>query len=551
MFRANSFLLSLCSPVLHKMLCGEFSESNEKKLKFQEVKKTTFCKALDLWYGKDNNSEMGLCEVKELANIADRFQMTEIVSALDQTVKKNLNISVCGDVLSWCGGFGLRQSEEAARKLATEHFEEVAKTDGFMHLSEEELGLLIDDNDLVTRKEEVVWEAVARWKTAPEGQSRGRGLPGLVGKIRFPLMEEGYLRSRMVGLAPAEDAEWMVSVVAEALRAKAARQDRVGFEFQLLGPKALDWRVWRSPGTNWPRYMNGGEQRRNDHAEDVLAVAECKERMCSGSEDGSIVVWHIKGAMDWAQRLAPRGKKDPVWSLSVWEGVLISGHQSGMLKVWNVASCELWQVLQGHTNLIATLSVCEQHLVSGSADGSVKVWARGLKACERVLLGHTDWVRSLAGWQGKVISASDDHSIRVWDIGTGTHDATLTGHTDGVGALAVHGDRLFSASRDGTIREWALGASLAWAALRTVEAYSLSARLRLGCLVVSGTQLVSGAYASGVDGGSQGEVRVWGLEALDLQHTLPQPSSVWTLLAVKGGVWAGVGRSVTMWGGGS
>ena len=35
-------------------------------------------------------------------------------------------------------------------------------------------------------------------------------------------MEEGYLRSRVVAMAPAGEAEWMEGVVAEALRAKAA-----------------------------------------------------------------------------------------------------------------------------------------------------------------------------------------------------------------------------------------------------------------------------------------------------------------------------------------
>ena len=49
--------------------------------------------------------------------------------------------------------------------------------------------------------------------------------------------------------------------------------------------------------------------------------------------------------------------------------------------------------------------------------------------------------------------------------------------------------------------------------------------------------------------GSQGEVRVWGLEALDLQHTLKQPAGVdaRALLVVKGGVWAGVGGDVVVW----
>ena len=51
------------------------------------------------------------------------------------------------------------------------------------------------------------------------------------GKGPFLLMEERYLRDQVVGMAPAEDAEWMEGVVldSEALRAKAARGN--SFEF--------------------------------------------------------------------------------------------------------------------------------------------------------------------------------------------------------------------------------------------------------------------------------------------------------------------------------
>jgi hypothetical protein len=43
---------------------------------------------------------------------------------------------------------------------------------------------------------------------------------------------------------------------------------------------------------------------------------------------------------------------------------------------------------------------------------------------------------------------------------------------------------------------------------------------------------------------------VWGLATLDLQHTLKQPAGavISALLAVEGGVWAGVGRDVVVWG---
>ena len=146
-----------------------------------------------------------------------------------------------------------------------------------------------------------------------------------------------------------------------------------------------------------------------------------------------------------------------------------------------------------------------------------------------------------------MLSRSTDNSIRVLDAETGTLDTSLIGHESVVLGLAVRGDRLFSASADGTIRVWALGT---WAALQTVEASARGTKQYPVCLTVSGSQLVSGS--AGYDSLPQ-EVRVWGLETLELQHTLPQHAGedVRALLATKGEVWAGVDNDVVVWGRGA
>ncbi len=217
------------------------------------------------------------------------------------------------------------------------------------------------------------------------------------------------------------------------------------------------------------------------HADDVEAIVLCDGRECSASEDGSIRVWS-RASGELERTLEANGadvedadsdeeNSDTVFSLAAWEGRLVSGHESGTLRVWNVATGECDQVLEGHAGEVFALAVCWSRLASGCVDGSIKVWGAGAVGgwiCERLLLGHTGAVWSLAGWQNKVASGSGDGSIRVWNVGTGAHDATLAGHSDAVTALVVHGDRLLSASADGTVRAWAVGT---WAGLRTVEAW--------------------------------------------------------------------------------
>ena len=48
--RANSFLLSMASPVLHKMICGSFREGVTRHLSLTDIDAQVFEQILNLWY---------------------------------------------------------------------------------------------------------------------------------------------------------------------------------------------------------------------------------------------------------------------------------------------------------------------------------------------------------------------------------------------------------------------------------------------------------------------------------------------------------------------
>jgi WD40 repeat protein len=317
----------------------------------------------------------------------------------------------------------------------------------------------------------------------------------------------------------------------------------------------------------------------------VTAIVECDGRMCCGSRDGSIQVWsRASREYEWTLEADEDDSESPVNALAVWEGRLISGHGCGKLLVWNVATGECCQVLEGHCAAVRALAVCRSRLSSGAEDGSIRLWAVAAGAawaCERELLGQTGAVWSLAGWRDKVASGSSDGSIRVWDAGTGALDADGSqpiGHWTGVRALVVHWDRLLSASDDGMIRVWALGTSLIQqeACIRGTGAEVPPYRLAM-----SGSKFVSGSA-----GLAQAEALLWGLAELEIQkkirdpmrqpadvrntavdwddwegvaegneerplqpeQTMRQPADVNALVEVDGEVWEGVGNEVVVWG---
>ena len=546
-FRVNSFLLSMASTVMHKMICSGFREGMARKFSMEDVDGTAFEEVLNMWCGKEGRVEKELGDVIVMANVADRLEMLEIFTVLEAAILGELCAGMCAEVLMSSRRLGLGKVEEAAWAMAVERFDEVSRTAGFMRLDEETVGKLLEEDGLGVRKEEEVFEALAGWIQGDEG--RGLVLRGLFRKIRFGAMEREYLEEKASGMLPEEHREWMEGLVGEALRAKAAVRAKATVELGQLGAKALTRR--RGRGVDWGRYSGagGGGRRLKGHPGSVFALAECEGRMCSGSEDGSIRIWSL-ATLEEERVLDNEG--DSVKALAAWEDQVISGHRSGKVRVWDVASGQRRRELLGHTLRVESLCVVGSLLASGSADGSIRVWTTGPGPewpCARTLAGHGSWVQALAGWEGRLIGGCWDSTILVWHLETGELEATLNGHTRAVSALLARGERLFSASYDGTIRAWALGT---WAAAAAAAAYDVrDAGQYPRCLAASGPRLVTGSEAARQSSEhTPYEVRVWDPRTLACERRLRQPAGaeVFCLAAAGGEVWGGVGSEVVVWG---
>ena len=545
--RANSFLLSMASPVLHKMISGSFTVSTTRQLPLQEVDGKAFEEVMKLWCGKEGRAEQ-LDDVMEMASVAYRLEILDVFALLEASIIGELRPELCAEALISSRRLGLSQVEAAAWTIAVEQFDEVCRTAGFMVLDEETVGKLLEEDGLGVVKEEKAFEGLVRWMKGDGGGGlRGRAL---LRSIRFGVMEVGYLEEKARELLPKKHREWLEGLVGQALRAKAAVLAKATVDLGQLGVKALTRR--RGRGVEWGRYCEGGDgSRLQGHSDDVIALAECEERMCSGAEDGSIRLWRLDTLEEERVLLSVDDESegmDGVSALAVWEGQLISGHGSGRVRVWDVNTGERRRELVGHSGGVWSLCAVGSRLASGY-DGLIKVWAMRPDpewSCERTLTGHTRLVASLAEWEGKLISGSWDSTIRVWELETGELHATVTGHRGPVCALLVQRERLFSTSADGSIRTWAVGT---WVAVVSVEAYDVRAsQQHPRCLVASGSKLISGSGGTG--SGIQCELRVWDFDSLTCEHTvrLPAGADVRCLAAAGGRVWGGVGREVVAWG---
>ena len=168
------------------------------------------------------------------------------------------------------------------------------------------------------------------------------------------------------------------------------------------------------------------------------------DRLASGSDDRSIIVWNLT---DGTQITKLEGHTDKVRCLAALDGNrLASGSKDEYVIIWNLADGEPLVRLKGHTGYVYCLAALDgERLASGGGDASIIIWnlADGTQLVK--LEGHTDDVRCLAALDGNRLasgggnpsSSDSDNSVIIWSLAAGSFSATtffsLAGAAGGLG----------------------------------------------------------------------------------------------------------------------
>jgi WD40 repeat protein len=134
-----------------------------------------------------------------------------------------------------------------------------------------------------------------------------------------------------------------------------------------------------------------------------------------------------------------------------------SGHFAAS-AAWEVDTRALGPVPPGADCRAVAFSPGGHLLATGHDDGLVRLWDAERAVLLRVLEGHFGRVRSVA-WSPdgtRLASGSSDNTVRLWSVATGNSLAVLRGHLGPVTSVSWSRDGRFLASSgyDGTLRVW-------------------------------------------------------------------------------------------------
>jgi len=188
-----------------------------------------------------------------------------------------------------------------------------------------------------------------------------------------------------------------------------------------------------------------------------VAIAPDRAYMVSGGQDHVLRVWDLDTGKI---RQVLRGHEGKVTAIALHPPLLISASHDKTLRLWEMPSGKPLGVLTAHTHPIESLAYdpTTQLLISGDAGGFVKIWSLATRELLRTLSGHTARVSAVALLPDRqtALSSSWDMTLKLRDLNTGGLRHNLTGHLLPISALALSADHalLATGSHDMQIKLW-------------------------------------------------------------------------------------------------
>jgi len=193
------------------------------------------------------------------------------------------------------------------------------------------------------------------------------------------------------------------------------------------------------------------------HSGDVNALCSMGTTLFSGADAKGANREHLKSwdLTTGAPLKTFEGHRNAVWSLVAVNGLLYSGGEDGTIRIWDPATAECKQVLEGHEGKVRSLQYVEAEgrLYSGGHDGKVIVWDVATGEQVKIFSQQSGWITAVLVTAELVCVASVDKTVGVFAKASGEKKATLA-QESWASSLAFYDGVLFVGVGDATVCAW-------------------------------------------------------------------------------------------------
>lgn len=153
-----------------------------------------------------------------------------------------------------------------------------------------------------------------------------------------------------------------------------------------------------------------------------LTFSPAGDELLSAGRDGRAVLWSVSDGRI-LRDFEHEGPVNAVAFSPADPNMVLAGDDLGEIRIWNVTSGALANILRGHTGAITSLDVSDtgMALVSGSADDTARLWNPILGVHVMTYSGHQGDVLAVAFSSDaqQIVTGGADGTIRIWNSVTG------------------------------------------------------------------------------------------------------------------------------------